>query len=75
MTLGLSIETGSQRKISEKQVAGILVGILCAILILIIALPLWALLSKSFEDSRGAFVGLANYVTYFTTPDSSSRRL
>ena len=72
MTLGLSLEAGTQRRISEKQVAGILVGILCAILVLIIALPLWALLSKSFEDSHGAFVGLSNYVTYFTTPTLSA---
>jgi iron(III) transport system permease protein len=33
-----------------------------------IALPLWALLSKSFEDEHGTFIGLANYVHYFSTP-------
>jgi len=33
-----------------------------------VALPLWALLSKSFQDPRGAFVGLANYATYFSNP-------
>ena len=33
-----------------------------------VALPLWALLSKSFLNQRGEFVGLANYVTYFSTP-------
>jgi len=32
-----------------------------------VALPLWSLLSKSFENN-GAFVGLANYVRYFSTP-------
>jgi len=32
-----------------------------------VALPLWALLSKSFEN-RGEFVGLANYIRYFSTP-------
>ncbi len=31
-------------------------------------LPLWWLLSKSFQDHNGAFVGLANYVQYFSTP-------
>ena len=31
-------------------------------------LPLWTLLSKSFEDQNGKFVGLANYVHYFSTP-------
>jgi iron(III) transport system permease protein len=33
-----------------------------------IALPLWTLLAKSFEDGAGRFVGLANYVRYFSTP-------
>ena len=37
-------------------------------LLLTIALPLWALLSKSFQNADGQFVGLANYVRYFTTP-------
>ncbi len=31
-------------------------------------LPLWWLLSKSFEGQKGEFVGLANYVQYFSTP-------
>jgi iron(III) transport system permease protein len=37
-------------------------------LLLTIALPLWALLSKSFQNTEGEFVGLANYVRYFSTP-------
>jgi iron(III) transport system permease protein len=37
-------------------------------LLLTIALPLWALLSKSFQDQSGNFVGLENYVRYFSTP-------
>jgi len=35
-------------------------------LLITIALPLWALLSKSFQNRDGAFVGLANYLTYFS---------
>lgn len=31
-------------------------------------LPLWALLSKSFRNQDGEFVGLANYARYFATP-------
>jgi iron(III) transport system permease protein len=31
-------------------------------------LPLWWLLSKSFQNRDGAFVGLANYIEYFSTP-------
>jgi iron(III) transport system permease protein len=45
-------------------------GVLLLILwlVLTIALPLWALLSKSFQNADGQFIGLANYVRYFTTP-------
>ena len=31
-------------------------------------LPLWWLLSKSFQNEAGQFVGLANYIRYFSTP-------
>lgn len=55
-------------RISERHVAGVLIVALCAVLVLIIALPLWALLSKSLEDTHGTFVGLANFVSYATTP-------
>jgi len=55
-------------RISERHVAGALILALCAVLVLIIALPLWALLSKSLEDTQGKFIGLANFVSYATTP-------
>lgn len=55
-------------RISERHVAGALILALCAVLVLIIALPLWALLSKSLEDVDGRFVGLANFVSYATNP-------
>ncbi|HEY5646081.1 MAG TPA: ABC transporter permease subunit [Pseudomonadales bacterium] len=35
---------------------------------LILALPLGMLIAKSFSDRSGAFVGLDNYLAYFTTP-------
>jgi iron(III) transport system permease protein len=41
---------------------------LVILLVVFVALPLWALLSKSFEDGQGRFVGLDNYVRYFSTP-------
>jgi iron(III) transport system permease protein len=44
------------------------VGLLVALLIVAIALPLGVLLLKSFQDRSGVFVGLANYVRYFSTP-------
>jgi iron(III) transport system permease protein len=37
-------------------------------LVLAVAAPLVNLLSKSFRDRDGAWVGLANYVEYFSTP-------
>ena len=33
-----------------------------------ILLPLYAMMSKSFQDGSGAFVGFANYLLYFKTP-------
>ncbi len=44
------------------------IALLICWLFLTVALPLWALLSKSFQDRDGNFVGLANFVTYFSTP-------
>ncbi|WP_343559913.1 putative 2-aminoethylphosphonate ABC transporter permease subunit [Kiloniella sp. b19] len=37
-------------------------------LLVTLALPLYAMLSKSLENRDGDFVGLANYVEYFSTP-------
>jgi iron(III) transport system permease protein len=41
---------------------------LAGLLLLIVGLPLWSLLAKGFEDRDGHFVGLANYLAYFSTP-------
>jgi len=44
---------------------------LCAVacfLLLLLAVPLWAVLSRSLTDRAGDFVGLANYLEYFDTP-------
>lgn len=43
----------------------ITIGIVLAFFIL---LPLWAMLSKSFENGDGLFVGLANYAHFFSSP-------
>ena len=37
-------------------------------LVCVILLPLYTMLSKSFENKAGAFVGFLNYSEYFTTP-------
>jgi iron(III) transport system permease protein len=44
------------------------VVLLALALLTMVGLPLWSLLSKGFEDRDGGFVGLANYVAYFSTP-------
>ncbi len=44
------------------------VVVLALVLLVIVGLPLWSLLAKGFEDRDGRFVGLANYLAYFSTP-------
>jgi len=46
--------------------AGLLVVILW--LLVAVALPLWSLLSKSFQTRDGGFAGLANYAAYVSNP-------
>jgi len=43
-------------------------ALLASALVVALALPLYTMLSKSFRDAEGAFVGLANYLAYFGTP-------
>ena len=45
-------------------------GVCLLILWLLVTLagPLWTLLSKSFQNQDGKFIGLANYYQYFSTP-------
>jgi iron(III) transport system permease protein len=44
------------------------IAVLVLLLLLTIAIPLSVLLTKSFQDKSGGFVGFANYITYFSTP-------
>ncbi len=37
-------------------------------LLVTLAMPLYTMLSKSFENSDGMFIGLSNYAEYFNTP-------
>jgi iron(III) transport system permease protein len=46
----------------------ILILLVSTWLAVVVVLPLFQLLSKSFNDAEGRFVGLANYITYFSTP-------
>ena len=42
--------------------------VIAVYLVTVLGLPLYAMLSKSFQDSDGAFIGITNYATYFGTP-------
>jgi iron(III) transport system permease protein len=42
--------------------------LLMAWLVIAVVLPLYALLSKSFQNAQGAFIGVDNYLRYFSTP-------
>lgn len=44
------------------------IAVLALGLIVAVALPLYALLSRGLESKAGAFVGFANYAAYFATP-------
>jgi iron(III) transport system permease protein len=57
-----------RRYVTETRVAGLLILLLTAFLAVAIALPLWALLSKSVLNAQGEFVGLANFAAYFANP-------
>ncbi|KKJ75701.1 phosphonate ABC transporter permease [Kiloniella litopenaei] len=39
-----------------------------AYLLIALAFPLYTMLSKSFENKDGVFIGLENYIKYFSTP-------
>jgi len=65
---GEALPPPARRLVTEQRVVSVLVGLLCLALIVAIALPLWSLLSKSFLNADGQFVGLANYARYVQTP-------
>ena len=43
-------------------------GVIALYLLVAVALPLYAILSKSLDNREGTFVGLENYIYYFSTP-------
>ena len=43
-------------------------GVIGLYLIVALAMPLYTMLSKSVEDHDGLFIGIANYIEYFSTP-------
>ncbi|MDH5750248.1 MAG: putative 2-aminoethylphosphonate ABC transporter permease subunit, partial [Rhodospirillales bacterium] len=43
-------------------------GAIGVFLLIAVVLPLYWILSKSFQDKDGLFIGFANYIEYFSTP-------
>src|SRR5215212_9046731 len=62
------VRVSLRRLLDERQAATLLIALLALVLVVIIALPLWTLLSKSFQDANGGFVGVRNFAIYFSTP-------
>ncbi len=68
-----SVATGTapviKPKVSSEDwiMRAVLVGIALYLFVSIL-LPLYAILSKSFKDADGAFIGLSNYAKFFSTP-------
>ena len=56
----------------ELWIRRLLILLVCIWLLVVVVLPLFQLLSKSFADADGRFVGLALYRTYFSTPSLSN---
>src|SRR5215203_2603318 len=67
-TAAPQVRVSLRRLLDERQAATLLIALLAIVLVVIIALPLWTLLSKSFQDANGGFVGLRNFAIYFSTP-------
>ena len=44
------------------------IAVLAVFLVVVMVLPLYAMLSRSFQDEDRNFIGFANYVEYFSTP-------
>ena len=49
-----------------------LIAMIGIYLLVTLVLPLYAMLSKSFKNNDGEFIGLSNYIDYFSTPALSS---
>nr|WP_315973192.1 putative 2-aminoethylphosphonate ABC transporter permease subunit [Vibrio rarus] len=46
----------------------VILVILSLFMMVFVVMPLWAMLTKSMHNSNDEFVGLANFITYFSSP-------
>lgn len=56
----------------ELWIKRLLISLICVWMIVIVVLPISQLLTKSFENEQGQFIGLSNFYYYFNTPSLSS---
>jgi iron(III) transport system permease protein len=56
------------RGFAERTIATLLIAALVLLLLTIVALPIGTLLAKAFQNTDGAWIGLANFATYASTP-------
>ncbi len=68
MATAVAVAPATRKLAFDELIARAAVVALAAWLLVTVALPLYALLSKSFQNRDGVFVGLANYATYFSNP-------
>lgn len=52
----------------DTRVMQVLMVIVSLYLVVTLAIPLFMMLSKSFQNADAAFIGLANYIEYFSSP-------
>jgi iron(III) transport system permease protein len=65
------LRAGAPRISSERLVMAASLTLLALFLSISVAMPLYAVLSKSFQDAAQNFVGLRNYIAYFDNPSLS----
>lgn len=57
-----------ERLSRDNLLLGGLLVLLCGFMAMFVALPLWAMFSKSLQNRSGEFVGLENFANYFSSP-------
>lgn len=66
-TRAASSRSWFNRVSKDNLVLGGFLSLLSVSMVLFILMPLWAMLKKSLQNSRGEFVGLENFATYFAS--------
>ena len=68
-TRATKLSSGIKPKVSGEDwiMRAVLIGIALYLLITMV-FPLYAILAKSFQTDKGVFVGLENYIKFFSTP-------